>query len=125
MTDEMDLLFDLPPEVSELETSDEALVVVNIEGAIVLISKPAQHLLGVTADDAVGEFVEVLMAKEMRWGHQAYRRGYQAEPNDREMDPDLHPHAQLPDGTLLAIHVRLQPLRVGSDLYVVAHVTPA
>jgi PAS domain S-box-containing protein len=123
VTEEMELLFDLPPEITELETSDEALVIVNIEGVIVQISKPAQVLLGVTAEDAVGEFVEILMAKDMRWGHQAYRRGYQAEPTDREMDPDLGPNAQLPDGTLLPIHIRLQPIRVATDLYVVAHVT--
>lgn len=123
MSDELELLFDLPEAITELERSDEALVVVNLEGVIVLVSKPAQSLLGVTAEDAVGEFVETLMAKELRWGHQAYRRGYQAEPNDREMDPGLEPHALLPDGTQLPIHVRLEPVRHGTDLYVVAHVT--
>ena len=123
MTDEFELMFDLPEAVTDLRSSSEALVVVNIEGAVVLISKPAQELLKVTEDDIVGEFVENLMAKDMRWGHQAYRRGYLAEPNDREMDPGLEPHAQLPDGTLLPIHVRLEPLRDGTDLYVVADVT--
>ncbi len=123
MTDELELMFDLPAAIVELESADEALVVVNIEGVVVQISKPAQSLLGVSADDIVGEFVETLMAKEMRWGHQAYRRGYQAEPTDREMDPGLDPHAQLPDGTLLPIHVRLEPFRDGTDLYVIAHVT--
>lgn len=124
MTDEdFDLMFDLPPEITELESSDEAIVVVNLEGVVVLLSKPAQALLGVSADDAVGEFVEALMPKEMRWGHQAYRRGYQAQPSDREMDPGLEPHALRPDGTLVPIAARLEPRWPGGKLFVVAHLT--
>lgn len=121
--DDFELMFDLPPEITELESSDEAIVVVNLEGVVVLLSKPAQAFLGVAAEDAVGEFVEAMMAKELRWGHQAYRRGYQAEPTDREMDPGLEPHAQRPDGTLVPIAVRLEPRRPAGKLLVVAHLT--
>jgi len=121
--DELDLLFDLPTEILEFATYDEPVVVVNLEGVVVTASKPAQDLFGYSAEDIVGEFVEQLMAKDMRWGHQAYRRGFLAEPNDREMDPGLEPHGQRADGTLVPIHVRLQPLRVGGNLYVAAHVS--
>jgi len=121
--DDFELMFDLPPEITELESSDGALVVVNLEGVVVLLSKPAQALLGVTAEDAIGEFVEALMAKELRWGHQAYRRGYQAQPSDREMDPGLEPHAQRPDGRLVPIAIRLEPKFLGGKLFVVAHIT--
>jgi hypothetical protein len=40
--DDFELMFDLPPEITELESSDEAIVVVNLEGVVVLTSKPAQ-----------------------------------------------------------------------------------
>jgi len=116
-------LFELPPPVSELENSDEAIVVVNNEGVVVLMSKPAQELLGVSAEDMVGEFVEMLVPAKKRWGHQAYRRGYQAEPSYREMDPGLEPEAERPDETLVPIHVQLEPIRVDGTLYVAAHVT--
>jgi PAS domain S-box-containing protein len=116
-------LFELPDEISALQDSDEALVVVNREGAIVLMTKQAEELTGVSAEDIVGEFVEMLVEDGKRWGHQAYRRGYLAEPNDREMDPGLDPHLQRPmDETLVPIAVRLEPKRVDGDLYVVAHV---
>ncbi|MGH9207132.1 MAG: PAS domain S-box protein [Acidimicrobiales bacterium] len=116
-------LFDLPVVVAELEHSDEAIVVINGEGAVVLMSKPAEELLGVAAEDMVGEFVELLVPEKMRWGHQAYRRGYQVEPRDREMDPGLDPHAERPDGTLVPIAVRLEPHQVDGELYVAAHIT--
>jgi PAS domain S-box-containing protein len=116
-------LFDLPPAVAELEASDEAIVVVNIEGAVVLMSKPAEELLGVAAEDMVGEFVEMLVPSNKRWGHQAYRRGYIAEPNEREMDPGLEPEAERPDGTLVPIAVRLVPMRHDGQFYAAAHIT--
>jgi protein-histidine pros-kinase len=117
-------LFDLPPAVTELQSSDEAIVVVNREGAIVLMTKQAEELLGVSSEDIVGEFVEMLVPEKMRWGHQAYRRGYMAEPRDREMDPGLEPAAERPmDGTLVPIDVWLEPKEVDGQLYVAAHIT--
>lgn len=116
-------LFDLPPDIAEIEHADEAIVVVNREGAIVLMTKAAEELFGMSSEDIVGEFVEMLVPSAMRWGHQAYRRGYFAEPNDREMDPGLDPHAERADGTQVPIAVRLEPKQVDGQLYVAAHVT--
>src|SRR5438132_13590018 len=101
-------LFDLPAAIAEFEQSDEAVVVVNREGVVVLMSKPAEELLGVAAEDMVGEFVEMLVPEKKRWGHQAYRRGYQAEPSNREMDPGLEPEADPPTDRL-PVPIPLQP----------------
>ncbi|HVA44249.1 MAG TPA: PAS domain S-box protein [Acidimicrobiales bacterium] len=115
---------ELPSEVTSLQSSSEALVVVDQEGVIALMTEAAEALFEVASADIVGEFVEMLVPEKKRWGHQAYRRGFQAEPNDREMDPGLEPELERPmDGTLVPIHVRLEPLRVDGRLYVVAHVT--
>ncbi|MHB1911944.1 MAG: PAS domain S-box protein [Acidimicrobiales bacterium] len=115
---------ELPGQVASLRSSSEALVVVDQEGVIALMTEAAEALFGVASADIAGEFVEMLVPEKKRWGHQAYRRGYQAEPNDREMDPGLEPELERPmDGTLVPIHVRLEPLRVDGRLYVVAHVS--
>jgi PAS domain S-box-containing protein len=116
-------LFDLPAAITELEHADEAILVVNREGAVVLLTKAAEELLGVASEDIVGEFVEMLVPGDRRWGHQAYRRGYLAEPSDREMDPGLHPEAERPDETRVPIGVRLEPRDVDGELYVAAHIT--
>jgi len=116
-------LFDLPPDITKLEDSDEAIVVVQSEGAVVLMTKAAEELFGVSSEDIVGEFVEMLVPEKKRWGHQAYRRGYLAEPADREMDPGLFPDSERPDGTFVPIAVRLEPIRVDGELYVAAHVS--
>ena len=115
---------DLPQELRDLRSSDEALVVVDVAGDIVMMSKPAEELFGISFDDVAGEAMEILMPEEFRFGHQAYRRGYFMEMADREMDPGLEPHGERPmEGTRFPIAVRLEPKELGGRRYAVAHVT--
>jgi len=114
---------DLPAEIQRFADHDEAVVVVDHQGLVVFMNLPAEKLLGVDLDDIAGEFVEMLVPEKKRWGHQAYRRGYLAEPRDREMDPGLEPEAERPDGTIVPISGRLEPVWVDGRLYVAAHMT--
>jgi len=109
--------------VPEYEAGSEAVVVVDFQGVVLGLNAPAQELFGMGSDDIAGEFVEMLVPSDRRWGHQAYRRGYQVEPRDREMDPGLYPEAETAEGELVPIRVRLQPVTVQGRLYVAAHVT--
>lgn len=124
--DEMPSL-EIPDEVRravpEFGADEEAVVVVDYQGVVLGLNKPAEELFGMGSDDIAGEFVEMLVPSDRRWGHQAYRRGYQVEPRDREMDPGLYPEAETAEGELVPIHVRLQPVTVEGRLYVAAHVT--
>jgi PAS domain-containing protein len=115
---------ELPPELADRRTSDEALVIVDTTGTIVALSKPAEALFGVSEDDVRGEAVEIFMPQEFRFGHQAYRRGYLSEPADREMDPGLEPQGMnAVSEEAFDIHVRLEPFGQAGDLFVIAHVT--
>ena len=114
---------DLPKEILAFADDEGAVVVINVEGAVVFMNPPAEKLLGVDASDMVGEFVEMLVPEKKRWGHQAYRRGYFAEPNKREMDPGLYPEAERPDGTIVPISGMLEPIRDGHVLYAAVHLT--
>jgi len=124
--DEMPSL-EIPDEVRqavpEFGADQEAVVIVDFQGVIVGLNAPAEELFGMGSDDIAGEFVEMLVPSDRRWGHQAYRRGYQVEHRDREMDPGLYPEAETAEGELVPIHVRLQPVTVEGRLYVAAHVT--
>jgi PAS domain S-box-containing protein len=108
--------------VPEFDAGTEAVVIVDYQGVILGLNAPAEELFAVSSDDIAGEFVEMLVPSDRRWGHQAYRRGYQVEPRDREMDPGLYPEAETAEGELVPIHVRLQPVTVEGRLYVAAHV---
>lgn len=116
---------DLPEEIQAFAEEAGAVVVVDNQGQIVFMNAPAEKLFDVSLDDIGGEFVEMLVPEKLRWGHQAYRRGYLAEPNPREMDPGLEPALQRPtDDTVVPISVFLEPVRVNGTLYVAARVSP-
>ncbi len=123
------------PEMPSLEIPDEVLaavpefsagegpvVIVDFQGIVLGLNKPAEEFFGMDSADIAGEFVEMLVPTKKRWGHQAYRRGYLAEPRDREMDPGLYPEAETADGAIIPIVGRLQPVRVEGRLFVAAHV---
>ena len=113
----------LPAEIAELRTSDEALIVVDVGGNIVLLSEPAEEFFGIGLHDIAGEAMELLMPEEFRFGHQAYRRAFFMEPVEREMDPGLEPHAERPlDGERIPIAVRLEPKELAGVRYAVAHI---
>ncbi len=114
---------DLPAQIRAFSDDERATVVINVEGVVVFMNVPAEKLLGVDAEDMVGEYVEMLVPEKKRWGHQAYRRGYFAEPREREMDPGLYPEAERPDGTLVPVSGILEPVRVDRVLYAAVHLT--
>jgi PAS domain S-box-containing protein len=114
---------DVKRAVPEYDAGEQAVVVVDFQGVVLGLNGPAEELFGMGSEDIAGEFVEMLVPSDRRWGHQAYRRGYQVEPRDREMDPGLYPEAETAEGALVPIEVRLQPVTVEGRLYVAAHVT--
>jgi PAS domain S-box-containing protein len=108
--------------VPEFRGQDEPVVIVDFQGLVLGMNKPAEEFFGMESDDIAGEFVEMLVPTKKRWGHQAYRRGYLAEPRDREMDPGLYPEAETAEGEIIPIVGRLQPVRVDGKLFVAAHI---
>ncbi|HMD46728.1 MAG TPA: PAS domain S-box protein [Acidimicrobiales bacterium] len=107
--------------VPEYEAGTGPVVIVDFQGLVLGMNKPAEELFGMESADIAGEYVEMLVPEKKRWGHQAYRRGYLAEPNDREMDPGLYPEAETAEGDRVPIQGRLQPIRVEGKLFVAAH----
>ena len=118
---------DIPREVldavPEYESGTLPVVIVDFQGIVLGLNKPAEELFQMESSDIAGEFVEMLVPPSKRWGHQAYRRGYLAEPRDREMDPGLYPEAETAEGEVVPISGRLQPVRVDGRLFVAAHLT--
>lgn len=125
-TDEMPVL-EIPDEVfeavPEYRAGSEAVVIVDFQGLVLGLNKPAEELFKMETADIAGEFVEMLVPTSKRWGHQAYRRGYLVEPRDREMDPGLYPEAETAEGEIIPIVGRLQPVHVNGKLFVAAHLT--
>jgi PAS domain S-box-containing protein len=115
----------VPDEVARLAARDSAVVVVDRDGTVVLVNPAAAALWGVDEAHFVGEPVESLIPPPLRHGHQAYRRGFLAEPDERDMAEGMEPHLQRPrDETLVPIAVHLEPVNVDGHQFVAAHVSP-
>jgi PAS domain S-box-containing protein len=115
----------VPDELARLAARDGAMVVVDRDGTVVLVNPAAAALWGVDESHFVGEPIESLVPSALRRGHQAYRRGFLAEPDERDMAEGMEPHLQRPrDDTLVPITVHLEPLTVGGRAFVAAHVSP-
>ena len=108
--------------VPEYGADEDAVVIVDFQGIVLGLNKPAEELFKMERADIAGEFVEMLVPSKKRWGHQAYRRGYLVEPRDREMDPGLYPEAETSEGEVVPITGRLQPVTVNGKLFVAAHI---
>ncbi len=117
----LDIPDDVLTAVPEFDAQEKPVVVVDFQGIVLGMNRPAEALFGMESEDIAGEFVEMLVPSKKRWGHQAYRRGYLAEPRDREMDPGLYPEAETAEGEIVPIVGRLQPVRVDGKLFVAAH----
>jgi PAS domain S-box-containing protein len=109
--------------VPEYEEDRAAVVIVDFQGIVLGLNGPAEALFAMESADIAGEYVEMLVPANKRWGHQAYRRGYLVEPRDREMDPGLYPEAETAEGEIVPIAARLQPVQVDGRLFVAAHLT--
>jgi protein-histidine pros-kinase len=107
--------------IPEFEANQDVVVIVDFQGVVLGLNKPAEDLFKMATEDVAGEFVEMLVPSNKRWGHQAYRRGFLAEPRDREMDPGLYPEAETSEGELVPIAARLQPVHADGQLFVAAH----
>ena len=106
--------------VPQYGSGEEMVVIVDFQGLVLGLNQPAEEFFGMETADIAGEFVEMLVPTKKRFGHQAYRRGYMAEPRDREMDPGLYPEAETAEGEIVPIVARLQPVRVEGKLFVAA-----
>lgn len=88
----------------------DAQIIVDEEGAVVLVNDRVEGMLGYTPAELVGHKIEMLVPEAKRSGHEAQREGYQADPHPREMGAGLDLTARKKDGTELPVNISLSPI---------------
>ena len=103
-----------------LDTSPDALVVVNAAGQIILVNRQGETLFGYPRQELVGQPLEVLLPERLHAAHMHHREQYAASPHIRPMGVGLELSARRKDGIEVPIDISLSPLHFDDAFYVIA-----
>jgi PAS domain S-box-containing protein len=96
-----------------LETSPDALVVIDISGRILLANLQAERLFEYPVDELVGQNVDVLIPARLRAAHALHRQRYTEGPRLRPMGSGLALCARKRGGAEFPVEISLSPLTLG------------
>lgn len=96
-----------------VEASPAALLMVHQDGRILMANSCGLSMFGYTADELLGQSIELLVPVRFRAAHPSHRHGYFATPVRRAMGAELDLLAVRKDGSEFPVKIGLSPVETG------------
>lgn len=101
-----------------IQSSNDAIVIVNGDGEIVFINGRAEALFGYRAGEILGEPVEKLMPDAFRAQHAKHRQRFSRAPRSRPLISGLSLQGQKKNGETFDAEIALTPVMTGDGMLV-------
>ncbi len=101
-----------------VESAPDAMVIVDGQGAIVLVNGQTERLFGYTREQLLGQPIELLLPARFRRRHVGLREGYFRNPHARAMGSGMELFGLRSDGVEIPVEVSLSPLATDEGLLV-------
>ncbi|HEY0606260.1 MAG TPA: PAS domain S-box protein [Herpetosiphonaceae bacterium] len=106
------------PVQAVLHAAPDAMVITNADGTMRLVNQQAERVFGYTADELIGQPIELLLPERLRAIHRQHRADYLAHAHSRPMGVGLELVARRKDGSEFAVEVSLSPLHTTDTLLI-------
>ena len=103
-----------------VEASPSGLVMIDSNGAIVLVNTETERLFGFKREELIGRSVDILMPAGLRSHHARHRTDFVAQPAARRMGAGCGLHGLRKDGTEFPIEIGLHPIHTQRGLLVLS-----
>jgi PAS domain S-box-containing protein len=105
---------------SLLEAVPDGLVIVNREGAIVLVNRQTEHMFEYRREELFGQPVELLIPERLRERHVCHRQAYFASPQVRPMGARLALRGRRRGGQEFPVEISLSPVQTAEGAFVIS-----